>query len=378
MKSYDTDISLNWWQVWKLRRIAWRNRIFARKSFQDWASRLPLVRRIARKRAQRVFDLLAGFTYSQTLLACVESGLLDLLGEGVSGVDRIAKVTGLPAAAAERLVRAATGIGIAEEVAPRLWMLGREGAGLINNAGARAMIRHHSLLYQDLADPLALLRADRASPTRLSEFWRYAASADAGAETTESVAPYSELMAASQAMVSEQVLGSYGFSETRKLLDIGGGFGVFAHAVRRAHPEIEVGVFDLPGVVQGGADQGGDRIARHAGDFFRDPLPRGYDTISLTRILHDHDDGPALKLLHAIREALPSGGRLIIAEPMAKVRGAEPMGETYFGLYLWAMRSGRPRSVAEIQAMLQQAGFQGSDEIATQQPMITSLIVARA
>ncbi len=45
-------------------------------------------------------------------------------------------------------------------------------------------------------------------------------------------------------------------------------------------------------------------------------------------------------------DALPPGGTLLIAEPMAGTPGAEAMGDAYFGLYLWAMGSGRPRSAA--------------------------------
>ncbi|WP_394730668.1 methyltransferase [Altererythrobacter sp. GH1-8] len=370
-------------QVWRLKRVAWRNRVFASHKFQNWAARTPIVRLIARKRAQRLFDLVAGFTYTQTLLATVESGLLDSLGQGVLTVDGVASATGLSRDAAVRLVQAATGIRIAEEVAPGHWMLGEEGAALLSNVGVRAMIEHHRLLYRDLADPLALLRDDRQSPTALSEFWRYAANADAASESAPDVAHYSQLMAASQTMVCEQVLASYDFSGSRQVLDIGGGMAVFASALAHAHPQLEVGIFDLPGVVENAAerlaqDAKQSAIALHGGDFFRDSLPDGYDTMSLVRILHDHDDEPAQTLLEAIRAALPPKGTLVIAEPFADTSGAEAMGATYFGLYLWAMRSGRPRSAQEIETMLRIAGFRRIRRVATSQPVITSLIVACA
>ena len=40
--------------------------------------------------------------------------------------------------------------------------------------------------------------------------------------------------------------------------------------------------------------------------------------------------------------ALPPGGTLLLAEPMAGTPGAEPVGDAYFGFYLLAMGSGRP------------------------------------
>jgi demethylspheroidene O-methyltransferase len=262
-------------------------------------------------------------------------------------------------------------------------MLGEQGAVLQADEGTQAMIRHHRLLYSDLEDPLALLRADRAEPTALSRYWSYAGAlhgaAEAGRETTE----YSQLMATSQAFVAKEVLGAFGFPRKGTMLDVGGGHGAFIRHVAAAHPDMRFGLFDLPEVVATArpslaADLGEQRIACHPGSFFEDPIPGGYDLVSLVRILHDHDDGPALALLRNIRAALTPGKRLLLAEPMARVPGAEPMGEAFFGLYLWAMGSGRPRSTKEIRAMLREAGFSRSRQVPTAQPVIASMIVATA
>ena len=97
---------------------------------------------------------------------------------------------------------------------------------------------------------------------------------------------------------------------------------------------------------------------------------------SLVRVLHDHDDAPALALLRAIHAALPPAGTLIIAEPMAGTPGAEPAGDAYFGMYLLAMGSGRPRTAGEIAALLHQAGFARSRALRTAMPLTVRLIVA--
>lgn len=367
---------------WKLRWIAWRNRVLASPAFQNWAARNWLTRRIARRKARELFDLVAGFTYTQTLLAALESGLLDRLAEGPCSVANASAVTGLSESAAERLIKAAASLDLAEEVSPGQWMLGQRGAALHSQHGAKAMIRHHTLLYRDLADPLALLRQNRADSTELSEFWRYAARSDASGEAEAAVTPYSQLMAASQAMVASEVLQAYSFNRHNALLDVGGGHGAFIGAVAARHPQLRLGVFDLPGVTKGAAEKlqrlGLSRVEMHGGDFFRDPLPAGYDCISLVRILHDHDDSAAQAILAAARLALPVGGRLLIAEPMAGTPGAEPMGDAYFGFYLWAMRSGRPRQQDELGAMLKRAGFRNWREVPTAQPLIARIIVAFA
>jgi demethylspheroidene O-methyltransferase len=117
-------------------------------------------------------------------------------------------------------------------------------------------------------------------------------------------------------------------------------------------------------------------IVAHGGSFRDDPLPGGADLVTLVRILHDHDDDVVLALLKAIRAALPPGGTLLIAEPMAGTPGAQAMGDAYFGLYLWAMGSGRPRTAAAYAAMLTAAGFRHVRERPTGLPMVTRLLVA--
>lgn len=367
-------------------RTGWikrRNRVFANPRFQHWAARLPLIRWIARSRADAAFDLLAGFAYSQVLRAYVESGLFDILQEGPLPAAAIGPRMALSEAAALTLLRAGRALKLSEEAAPDCWMLGEQGAVFAANAGVQAMVRHHRLLYADLADPMGLLRADRREATSLSRFWTYAGALHGATERGEQTSEYSQLMAASQHFVADEVLASVSFRDITRLLDVGGGHGAFLQAIGTAWPQLELGLFDLPEVAETGRTVlgeavGAGRVTAHPGNFFKDSIPQGYDMVSLIRILHDHDDAPAQGLLANIRKSLAPGARLLIAEPMAQIPGAEPMGEAFFGLYLWAMGSGRPRSPAEIIAMLKRAGFARAQVVATAQPVNASVIIAQA
>jgi demethylspheroidene O-methyltransferase len=72
------------------------------------------------------------------------------------------------------------------------------------------------------------------------------------------------------------------------------------------------------------------------------------------------------------------GATLLLAEPMAGTRGAEPVGAAYFGWYLWAMGPGRPRAPAELAGLLEQAGFVDIRSRRTRNPLQVGLLVARA
>jgi demethylspheroidene O-methyltransferase len=120
------------------------------------------------------------------------------------------------------------------------------------------------------------------------------------------------------------------------------------------------------------------RATAVGGDFLSDPLPEGADVVSLVRVIHDHNDDAAHKILRAVRRALPVGGTLLLAEPMAATAGAEPVGDAYFGFYLLAMQRGRPRTAGELGELLRCAGFSRSRLLPTRLPLQTSLLVARA
>ena len=179
-------------------------------------------------------------------------------------------------------------------------------------------------------------------------------------------------------MVAEQALASYDFSRHRRMLDIGGGEGAFAARIAAAEPALDVALFDLPAVAELARSRGlaAERVTIHAGNFREDPLPPGYDLITLVRVLHDHDDAIAAALLAATRDCLPPRGRLLIVEPMSGTPGAERAGDAYFGMYLAAMGSGRPRSPAEIQAILRKAGFARSRLLSTPIPLVARALIA--
>ncbi len=351
--------------------LARRDRWLASPAFQAWAAKFPLTRPVARREARALFDLCAGFVYAQTLTACVELDLFEQLAAGpVAPADLAARcdmsvdhmLVLLNAAAALRLVAPA------EEK----FRLGPLGAALRGNPGVAAMIAHHRLFYADLADPVALLRG--GVDTQLGRFWPYRGK-------TGDAAGYSTLMAATQPMIAGEILGAYDVSRHECLLDVGGGDGAFLSAVAARGKTPRLLLFDLPAV----ADQARARFAKaglerraqaFGGDLFADPLPAGADLISLIRVLHDHGDNAALQILRAVRAALPPDGMLLLAEPLAGTSGAMPVGDAYFGFYLLAMGSGRARRRGEIISLLQAAGFTKIRQIATGQPMLTSLFTA--
>lgn len=357
------------------RFLDWRNRLVGNPGFQRFAARFPLTRPVAEAEARAVFDLCAGFVYSQVLLAVVELRLLEALRDGPERPAALSDRCGLPPEAMLRLLKAAAALGLVAERPGAAYGLGMRGASLLANPGAMRMIEHHRVLYQDIADPVRLLRGERRADG-LGSFWAYAGGTTPDAA---SAASYSELMAQSLSLLLEDVLAAYPFARHRAMLDIGGGTGGFARAVAHIAPETAVTVVDLPGVIavarEGGA--AGGRVRFVAGDAIAGPLPAGADLVTLVRILHDHDDAAALGILRSIHDAIAPGGTVLIAEPMSGPPGTAAMADAYFGFYLLAMGAGRARSPQEYRAMLTTAGFAGFRQLRLPRPLLASAVVAR-
>lgn len=364
---------------WRDRLYTARNRILGNPRFQRWAAAFPFTRRVARREARALFDLCAGFVYSQVLFTCVRLKLFELLAREPMAHAEIARRLSLSNEAATCLLEAAASLRLLERRDRGRFGLGVLGAALLANPSIAAMIEHHALLYADLQDPVALLRGQCAE-TQLASYWAYANAAQPNALEAGDVDRYTALMSASQALIADDVLDAYALGNHRCLLDVGGGDGAFLVAAAKHATHLRLQLFDLPAVAARAkarfeATGLAERAVVFSGDIFSDDLPRGADIVSLVRVLHDHDDAEAQRILGAVRLALTPGGRVLIAEPMAGTPGAEGVG-AYFGFYLLAMGSGRPRTPDELTAMLRSAGFRGMQLLHTRRPMLTRVLIA--
>ncbi|MGQ0566208.1 MAG: methyltransferase [Gemmobacter sp.] len=352
------------WRPGLIQRLAMSRR------FQAWAARTPLLRRFVAREGAELFELIQGFVRSQALLALVDLDLFAALSQGPKTAAALAPATGLTPDRMAILLQAGAALGLLKRRGDT-YALSRRGAAFLGVPGLSGMVRHHAVLYRDLADPVAFLRGG-TSPD-LARFWPYVFGA-AAAQDPAVAATYSTLMADSQTLVAEDTLRLVDLSGTRHLMDVGGGTGAFLRAVAEAYPAPQLTLFDLPAVLDNARPP--PRIARVPGSFRDDPLPPGADTITLVRVLYDHADPTVRALLARVHAALPPGGQVIVSEPMGGGARPDPATDVYFAFYCMAMGTGRTRSAAQVAGLLQDAGFVGIRHRPGLRPYVTGVVTA--
>jgi len=159
-------------------------------------------------------------------------------------------------------------------------------------------------------------------------------------------------------------------SGAQRLLDIGGGTGLYAIAFLQRFAKLRAIVFDRPAVVKVAAEfaaQYGvaDRLDCVAGDMFADRLPADCDVALLSNVLHDWDIPACQQLVNRSAAALPGGGRLLIHDAFLDDDYSGPLYPALFSVALMLLTEGRNYSGADYKAWMREAGLTPGEPMPT-------------
>lgn len=158
----------------------------------------------------------------------------------------------------------------------------------------------------------------------------------------------------------------------RRLLDVGGGSGVYAIACLRRHSQLRATIWDRAEVLRVAAEMAAaygvaERLQCVAGDMFDDAVPDEADVVLLSNVLHDWDVPDCRRLIGRLAAALPPGGRLLIHDVFLNDALDGPLPIALYSAALFSLTEGRAYSAAEYRGWLLEAGL-------TPQPIVPTLI----
>ncbi len=149
----------------------------------------------------------------------------------------------------------------------------------------------------------------------------------------------------------------------RRVLDIGGGSGIYACALAARHPHLTATVVDQDAVAPIATtlvrERGlAARVDVVALDFFRDPLPADHDVHLFSNVLHDWDEPEVRHLLAASFGALPPGGLLVIHDAFIDADKAGPVSVAEYSALLMHASHGKCYATSEYERLLRATGFE--------------------
>ncbi len=159
------------------------------------------------------------------------------------------------------------------------------------------------------------------------------------------------------AMGRELDLGAH-----HRVLDIGGGSGIYACCLVAAHPHLRATVLEKPPVDrvtrQCVSRRGySDRVDVVTGDMFAAPLPSGFDVHLWSNALHDWGAATVKSLLAKSFAALPPGGMVVIHDAHVNREKNGPLAVAAYSVFLMASTEGKCYSIGEMDSMSAEIGF---------------------
>jgi cyclopropane fatty-acyl-phospholipid synthase-like methyltransferase len=338
-----------------------------RLAIANWVQRHLLERVLLRRAYERVYSVVGGHIFFQTLRAAVELDLFSLLHER------------------KRLTRQQIAAALECEEKPiRILLLGCTTLGLLRKRGewysntllagqlfVRSAPRNvidvvrwqHHINYRPLFHFKEAIHAN--SNVGLQEF--------AGSEATlyERLAHDERLerifqgaMESISVQANAMLVRSLDLRDAKFLVDVGGGNGANIIAFARRFAHLRAAVFDAPSVCeiaqQHIAKEGlTQRLSAWAGNCFTDPFPPGADTILLAHFCTIWSEERNQQLLRKCFEALPSGGSVIIFNMMQRDTEDGPFGAAMGSPYFLTLATGEGMLYTwrEYQEWLRNAGF---------------------
>jgi hypothetical protein len=308
----------------------------------------------------RLREMAGGYRQSQLVFLAARLRLGDLLEDGPHTAAELAESTATHAAPLRRVLRGMAVVGLVEELAD-----GRFGPTELS-AALRTSVRDNVLFTASEENTLAWAGLEHTLRTGVSGFQRafgvprfqYLQAHPEWADVFQSQ------MSLTMQHVARAVVEAYDFSGVDTVVDVGGGRGTLLSAVLRTNVAAKGVLFDLPEVAREGdaalrADGLSGRYAVQGGSFF-DRVPSGGDLYMLSWILHDWPDADAARILATCATAIAPGVRVLFVERVLPDHAdATPATrEALMGdVHMLAVLTGRERTRAEFEALLDAAGF---------------------
>ena len=311
----------------------------------------------------QVLSLAEGFFQSSVLFACVQLGVFDLIEKGKNSRQQIAAALQTNPETVARLLNAAVILKMLKST---------DGSGyeltdiarsvLVSSAGENylgdwiknlrffcsALMKLHEAVLKSgpTVNPAAHLGMDREQ-TR---------------EFTLAMHNYAALR-------GKEIIRFLDTANSKSLLDLGCGPGTYAFHLGMKNPQLDLYLFDLPGVLEIAKEVAAryslkNRVYYLPGDATMGEIPGSYDLVLVSNTLHMLGEQASRKLIRRLYSSVNEGGSLII---QAQYLRDDRLGERWPILLdliqLCITSQGHNHTVEETKRWMEEAGFSNIEHL---------------
>lgn len=309
-----------------------------------------------------MLDVGEGVGGVQIAATVAELGIADLLADGPMTAPQIAVRINCDEDTTRRLLRGAVGCGLCT-------MDRRTGAVKLTRTGAVLGSDHPRSLgtwmrykgmrstvnaWGGLAVSVRTGESAFAAVHGMSVWEWYAAHPEEGQIFASTMRQATEISA-------RAIARAYPWPDGAVVCDVAGGIGTLLSVLVAESRTVRGVLVDSAGMIAEAdrflADREvADRIDRVEGDIFR-AIDATADVYTLKDVLHDWDDGRCAKILAAVAASMPRGSKLVVIEYLQDRNSPNPFSPLLDLHTLTQRDGGRLRSLAELSALLTDAGL---------------------
>ncbi|MDF1799203.1 MAG: methyltransferase [Planctomycetota bacterium] len=323
-----------------------------------------------------MMDKILSYCRSQGIGAVARLGLPDLLAESPRTAAELAAACGADPDYLQRMLRALSVEGIFEARGDGVFALNELSEVLTTGHPrsvrwlAASMCDHaHWQPWGKAFD--ALVEGKSQTPRVLGMSpWEYLSG------NPEEAGRFGQAMSNMSRQAIAAITECYDFGSFSHVVDVGGNRGTLVLDLLGSHPNLRATIFDLPPVIEVArealkGDPHGARVELVAGSFFEE-VPAGADAYLLKHILHDWPDEDCLRILRAIRKAIPKHGKLLVFDALL-VPEAPPWAY-WLDVHMMILQDGKERTPDEFAELFGATGF----ELVRAQPTPSPIAILEA
>jgi hypothetical protein len=304
-----------------------------------------------------VFEMVHNLWLSAAIGVAAELGLADILRNGKKPVSELASLTNTNEESLYRLMRMLASNDIFKEVHHRFFTITPLARALQEDHIKYLITSHlskfHFMVFGELMHTVRT--GISASELFINEpFYEHI-----GKDEYKN-ALFNKAMTSASMLQISAVLPFYHFSRFKKIIDIGGGEGLFIAAILRKCPFSKGVVFDLPQSSSNTREvldiyKVTDRVDIITGSFF-EKIPEDGDLYVVKNILHNWDDNACIAILGNIRKVMSSKTRLLIIETFVEEANKPSFGKMT-DILMMAVTGGKERTIAEFKSLILASGL---------------------